>query len=329
MSKTYPKPVVYLAGPMTGIKHFNVEQFLKTTEDLESRGYDVRNPAQKDIDGGFDPYQWDGTESTDVTGFDLEAALEWDLAQVRAADAVALLPFPEEGWVSQGVALELAEAEDYGVPVYRLKLGTYGYLLESTHGSQDQKDFPCRECSPELAEKPFGRQWKSLFPAGAVTLSQPIVSKDKINFSQIYSQSNAELDEMKSREAKVLASEPTTNPWTGVGEVRTVSSTGGEKGTKLARYDLIPVDALKQVAEHYGRGAEKYDDNQWRKGYEWSKSYAALIRHANQFWAGEDFDEETGSNHMAAVAWHALALLTFYKEFPDFDDRYKEPDDAE
>lgn len=107
------------------------------------------------------------------------------------------------------------------------------------------------------------------------------------------------------------------------GEVRSVSSTGGEKGVKLARYDLIPVDALRQVAEHYGRGAEKYADNQWRKSYEWSKSYAALQRHATQFWGGEDFDEETGSNHMAAVAWHALALLTFFEEFPEFDDRYK------
>lgn len=106
-------------------------------------------------------------------------------------------------------------------------------------------------------------------------------------------------------------------------EVRTTSSTGGQKGVKLARYDLIPVEALRQVAEHYGRGAEKYDDNQWRKAYEWSKSYAALQRHANSFWAGEDFDPETGSNHMAAVAWHALTLLTFFDEAKQFDDRFK------
>jgi hypothetical protein len=107
-----------------------------------------------------------------------------------------------------------------------------------------------------------------------------------------------------------------------VEEVRTTSSTGGQKGVKSARYDLIPTGALRQLAEHYGRGAEKYDDNQWRKGYEWSKSYAALQRHATEFWSGEDFDEETGSNHLAAVAWHALTLLTFYDEHPDFDDRF-------
>ncbi|PBC38515.1 hypothetical protein CJ179_38620 [Rhodococcus sp. ACS1] len=105
-------------------------------------------------------------------------------------------------------------------------------------------------------------------------------------------------------------------------EIRSVSSTGGEKGVKLARYDLIPAVPLRDLAEHYGRGAEKYDDNQWRKGYEWSKSFAALQRHAWQFWSGEDYDEETGSPHMAAVAWHAFALLEFMRTHPNFDDRH-------
>jgi hypothetical protein len=107
------------------------------------------------------------------------------------------------------------------------------------------------------------------------------------------------------------------------GEVRSVSTTGGEKGTKLARYDLLPVGALRQVAEHYGKGASKYADHNWRRGYEWSKSYAALMRHATQFWSGEDIDEETGSHHMAAVAFHALALLEYAESHPDFDDRYR------
>jgi hypothetical protein len=108
-----------------------------------------------------------------------------------------------------------------------------------------------------------------------------------------------------------------------VTEVRSVSSTGGEKGTKLERFDLIPTEALAKVARHYGVGAQKYSEHNWRKGYEWSKSFAALQRHANQFWGGEDFDDETGSPHMAAVVFHALALLTFMDEHPDFDDRFK------
>lgn len=107
------------------------------------------------------------------------------------------------------------------------------------------------------------------------------------------------------------------------GEIRTTSATGGQKGTKPERYDLIPVGALGTVAALYGRGAEKYAAHNWRRGYEWSKSYAALQRHATQFWAGEDTDQEMQLPHMASVAFHALALLTFMEEQPGFDDRYK------
>jgi hypothetical protein len=106
-------------------------------------------------------------------------------------------------------------------------------------------------------------------------------------------------------------------------EVRSVSSTGGEKGTKLARYDLIPEFPLRMLAEHFGRGADKYDDHNWRRGYEWSKSFAAMMRHAWQFWSGEDYDLETGSPHLAAVMWHACCMLEFMQEFPEFDDRFK------
>lgn len=104
-------------------------------------------------------------------------------------------------------------------------------------------------------------------------------------------------------------------------EKRVTSATGGQKGTKPARYDLIPADALRIVAELYGFGATKYDDHNWRKGYDWSLSFAALQRHAWQFWNGEDNDAETGLPHMASVAFHALALIEFMVTHPEFDNR--------
>lgn len=107
-------------------------------------------------------------------------------------------------------------------------------------------------------------------------------------------------------------------------EKPSVSSTGGAKNVKPEKFSLIPTQALAKVAEHYGVGAEKYAAHQWRQGYEWSKSYDALQRHANAFWAGEDNDPETKTPHMAAVAFHALTLLTFMDEHPNHDDRYKE-----
>ena len=124
---------------------------------------------------------------------------------------------------------------------------------------------------------------------------------------------------------------------------------------KLERFDLIPAGPLAELAVHYGRGAQKYAEHQWRKGYEWSKSIAAIGRHSNAFNAGEDYDvcpeddegcqfydadgndfprqetpngytcyNHTGSHHMAAVAWHSFLLLEFKDTHPEHDDRYKE-----
>ena len=97
--------------------------------------------------------------------------------------------------------------------------------------------------------------------------------------------------------------------------------TGGQKGDKLARMDLLPWDTLHTLSEHYGRGALKYDDRNWEKGYAWHLSYAALQRHLAAWWQGEDVDEETGSSHLAAAAFHVLAMMTFQARGLGTDDR--------
>lgn len=109
-------------------------------------------------------------------------------------------------------------------------------------------------------------------------------------------------------------------------EERVTSSTGGQKGRKPAQYGLIPPDALRQVAELYGKGAAKYAPYNWRKGYPWSLSFDAMQRHAWQFWDGEEYDSETGCAHLASVAFHALTLLTFMEEQREHDDRFKRPE---
>ena len=87
--------------------------------------------------------------------------------------------------------------------------------------------------------------------------------------------------------------------------------TGGEKGRKMARFGLIPADFLKALAEHYGRGAAKYSDDNWKKGYKWSLSYDAMHRHINLWACGESFDKETGSHHLVAAVWHCICLWWF------------------
>jgi hypothetical protein len=133
-------------------------------------------------------------------------------------------------------------------------------------------------------------------------------------------------------------------------EVRTTSSTGGQKGVKIERFDLIPAGPHRELAIHYGRGAFKYDLHQWRAGYEWSKSISAIHRHMNAFERGEDYDvcsndpdgclhvdsdkgdwpnpgtdtcwNHTGSHHMVCVAWHSYLILEFKDTHPEHDDRY-------
>ena len=112
------------------------------------------------------------------------------------------------------------------------------------------------------------------------------------------------------------------------GEVMTTSSTGGQKAGNDVRMSLPPVRELLEVAELYGKGAKKYSDHNWAKGYEWSKSYDAMMRHAMEWWAGNEFDEGeggTGQEHLDAVIFHALTLKYFRKHFPEFDDRFKIP----
>lgn len=86
---------------------------------------------------------------------------------------------------------------------------------------------------------------------------------------------------------------------------------GGEKGAKLARFSLIPPDFLLELANHYGRGARKYADRNWERGYKWSLSVDALERHLTAFKMGEWLDSETGTPHIIAVAWHCAALFIF------------------
>lgn len=107
-------------------------------------------------------------------------------------------------------------------------------------------------------------------------------------------------------------------------EVRVVNeTTGGEKGQKLARFDLIPPRPMWEVAELYGEGAKKYADRNWERGYAWSLSIGALERHFNLFKQGEDYDAETTKRHLASVVFHALALMEFAETHPELDDRPK------
>lgn len=126
-------------------------------------------------------------------------------------------------------------------------------------------------------------------------------------------------------------------------EIRVTSASGGQKGTKLAAFDQISPEVEWLVAEHFGKGARKYDAHNFRKGYPWSLSYSALRRHLADFWAGKEYDvcpdgcttwegetsehgrvciNHTGSLHIVCVIWHAMVLTEFFLHHKHYDDRY-------
>ena len=95
-------------------------------------------------------------------------------------------------------------------------------------------------------------------------------------------------------------------------EVRiTDPNTGGQKGQKPERFELLPAAALQEIARVYAFGAKKYADHNWAKGYDWGLSIGALERHVVEFKKCNDLDNESGLHHLAHAAFHCLTLITF------------------
>lgn len=101
----------------------------------------------------------------------------------------------------------------------------------------------------------------------------------------------------------------------------TDEETGGMKEQSLYRTDLLPWDIILEDARLYGVGSQKYEERNWERGYKWSLSFAALMRHAIKFWLGESIDPENGCHHLTAVRFHAAALMRFERDHKELDDR--------
>jgi|LakMenEpi03Aug12_release.lakeMendotaPanAssembly.Ray.scaffolds.fasta_scaffold00051_32 hypothetical protein len=87
--------------------------------------------------------------------------------------------------------------------------------------------------------------------------------------------------------------------------------------------DLIPTEALFEVAEILKFGAEKYEPYNWAKGMAYSRLTAAALRHIFKFNSGEDNDPETGKSHIS----HAICCLLFLAEYEKRKEHYESFDD--
>lgn len=99
------------------------------------------------------------------------------------------------------------------------------------------------------------------------------------------------------------------------------------QGSKLdlgkTRMDLLDPLWLEEVAKVMTFGATKYDAHDWRKGIQFSRVLAALLRHVFAILKGQDRDAETGLLHSAHASANLMFLTNFYTSHPEFDDRYR------
>jgi hypothetical protein len=112
----------------------------------------------------------------------------------------------------------------------------------------------------------------------------------------------------------------------GVPELKSMTKTKSE-GIKLdqekLRYDLVPAYPLEQIVKVLTFGAKKYTDRNWELGMNWTRVFAALMRHSWAWFKGEDVDKETGISHIAHAACCCMFLLEYTRTKKELDDRPK------
>lgn len=86
-------------------------------------------------------------------------------------------------------------------------------------------------------------------------------------------------------------------------------------------WDLVPYDALDEVVSVLKEGAKKYAPRNWEKGMNWSRCFAACIRHLWKWFHGEDKDPEWGFSHLAHACCCILFMLAYEKRKIGIDDR--------
>jgi hypothetical protein len=90
-----------------------------------------------------------------------------------------------------------------------------------------------------------------------------------------------------------------------------------------ANMSLLPTSFLKGVTEVLDFGAKKYASHNWRKGFAWSRTYSAALRHLAAWNDGEHTDPESGLSHLKHAACNLAFLIEFEEKKLGKDDRYK------
>lgn len=107
-----------------------------------------------------------------------------------------------------------------------------------------------------------------------------------------------------------------------LGVLQEANQAGGTKhDSGKPQLSLVSLELLEGLARVRAFGSIKYGKNNYRKGFKYSRSIDAALRHIHAFNNGEDLDKESGLSHI----FHAVAslehLIYDLTHHPENDDR--------
>lgn len=80
------------------------------------------------------------------------------------------------------------------------------------------------------------------------------------------------------------------------------------QGKPELSYILDVMPALKDMVAVLEFGANKYERNNWKKGFSKGKLLDSMLRHIDAFHSGEDSDPESGLPHVGHILCNAAFL---------------------
>ena len=88
------------------------------------------------------------------------------------------------------------------------------------------------------------------------------------------------------------------------------------------RWDLLPIPAINEIVRVLTQGSVRYGAWNWAGGIDYSRVYAAALRHLTAWWDGEDLDPDSKVSHLAHAGCCILFLLTYsLLGYNKYDDR--------
>ena len=272
----------YLAGPMSGIKSFNIPAFDTAAERMRAAGIEVVSPAE--VDGEttrsilLDSPRGDHADLPPSDGgWSAYLARDFRILADDGIEAIITLP----GWeMSRGARCEVAVAEALGLVHIELS---------------------------ELID---------LFPDHA---GMSVDEEPAINWYSPVPPAVLEFAGFKSppEDERVPFEFFADNP-----ERQRQVTGGVKDNASKSRVDLIPSKPLIGVGHVLAFGARKYKPNNWRLGLRWSDTLASAMRHLLAFADGQDLDPETGLPHIDQALCQILFLSEYFHTNTGIDDRW-------